>query len=460
MNETGFLNGIYIFIMLILLIITILLIRYTLSLRTYLKEFMKVSRDISNKQFDSKVRGQMSGEIGEFAKNFNYMIDTINFTIRDITDKNTQLKSIMQSVSHGILAIDTRGKILLINDLAKKMVEGDSYVTAEGKNIRQFIKNELILESVLHNMCSEHSTIIQKNIKNDIIYKIKIDPVHFEDTDAVIGFIINIENITEYAKLENMRKEFVANVSHELKTPITSIQGFIETLKMTDNLDEDTKNRFLTIIENEATRLTRLIDDILLLSTIENKTMKLLQTDAAINGGNSGGALLNSKGEVIGINVAKYSSSGSSTSASVEGMGFAIPITSVKSIISNLETKTTRQKLAADKQGYLGITSKYDVTPDISEAYQMPTGVYVYETTKNGPADKAGIQSGDIIRKFDGQEVDSMESLQSIIQYYQPGEKIKVTIAYASGRTYKEKEVTVTLGKKSDVTNSETQAEQ
>ena len=277
MNETGFLNGIYIFIMLILLIITILLIRYTLSLRTYLKEFMKVSRDISNKQFDSKVRGQMSGEIGEFAKNFNYMIDTINFTIRDITDKNTQLKSIMQSVSHGILAIDTRGKILLINDLAKKMVEGDSYVTAEGKNIRQFIKNELILESVLHNMCSEHSTIIQKNIKNDIIYKIKIDPVHFEDTDAVIGFIINIENITEYAKLEHMRKEFVANVSHELKTPITSIQGFIETLKMTDNLDEDTKNRFLTIIENEATRLTRLIDDILLLSTIENKTKKKVE---------------------------------------------------------------------------------------------------------------------------------------------------------------------------------------
>ena len=277
MNETGFLNGIYIFIMLILLIITILLIRYTLSLRTYLKEFMKVSRDISNKQFDSKVRGQMSGEIGEFAKNFNYMIDTINFTIRDITDKNTQLKSIMQSVSHGILAIDTRGKILLINDLAKKMVEGDSYVTAEGKNIRQFIKNELILESVLHNMCSEHSTIIQKNIKNDIIYKIKIDPVHFEDTDAVIGFIINIENITEYAKLENMRTEFVANVSHELKTPITSIQGFIETLKMTDNLDEDTKNRFLTIIENEATRLTRLIDDILLLSTIENKTKKKVE---------------------------------------------------------------------------------------------------------------------------------------------------------------------------------------
>ena len=74
-----------------------------------------------------------------------------------------------------------------------------------------------------------------------------------------------------------MRKEFVANVSHELKTPITSIKGFVETLKMTDNLDDDTKNRFLTIIENEATRLTRLIDDILLLSTIENKTKKKVE---------------------------------------------------------------------------------------------------------------------------------------------------------------------------------------
>lgn len=187
-------------------------------------------------------------------------------------------------------------------------------------------------------------------------------------------------------------------------------------------------------------------------ATIENKTMKLLQTDAAINGGNSGGALLNAKGEVIGINVAKYSSNGS-TSASVEGMGFAIPISSVKNIISNLETRQTREKLEADKQGYLGITSKYDVTADISEAYSMPTGIYIYETTKGGPADKAGIQSGDIIREFDGQQVETMESLQNIVQYYKPGEKVKVKIAYASGREYKEKDVTVTLADKSTIEN-------
>lgn len=186
-------------------------------------------------------------------------------------------------------------------------------------------------------------------------------------------------------------------------------------------------------------------------ATIENKTMKLLQTDAAINGGNSGGALLNANGEVIGINVAKYSSSGSSTSASVEGMGFAIPISSVKNIISNLETKKTREKLSSDEQGYMGITSQYNVTDQISEAYSIPTGIFVNGVTKNGPAEKAGIQSGDVIRKFDGEDVATMEELQNKIQYYKPGEKVKVTIAYADGRTYKEKEITVTLAKKSDI---------
>lgn len=277
MKEIQLLNELYIFIILILSIVAVVLIRYTVSLRTYLKEFMKVSKDISNKEFDSRVRSQMSGEMGEFAKNFNSMIDTINSTIKDITNKNIQLKSIMQSVSHGILAIDTKGRILLINELAKKMVEGDELLLPEGKSIRQFIKNKVVLESILSNMSSENSVVVQKNISKDVIYKIKIDPVYFKNTDAVIGFIINIEDVTDYVKLENMRKQFVANVSHELKTPLTSIKGFVETLKMTEDLDVDTKNRFLGIIENETTRLSRLIDDILLLSTVENKVKKKVE---------------------------------------------------------------------------------------------------------------------------------------------------------------------------------------
>lgn len=191
--------------------------------------------------------------------------------------------------------------------------------------------------------------------------------------------------------------------------------------------------------------------------TIDEKTMTLLQTDAAINGGNSGGALLNASGQVIGINVAKYSSSGTTTSASVEGMGFAIPITSVKGIISDLETKETRAKVDEAKQGYLGI-SGYDVTSDVAKQYNMPQGVYIYSVAKKGPADKAGISDTDVITKFDGQQVQSMDSLQSLLQYYKAGEKVKVTIAYRDGKNYSEKEVTVKLGNKSVLSDIETGA--
>lgn len=179
-------------------------------------------------------------------------------------------------------------------------------------------------------------------------------------------------------------------------------------------------------------------------AVIENKTMKLLQTDAAINGGNSGGALLNAKGEVIGINVAKYSSSGAS-SASVEGMGFAIPISSVKDIISNLETKETRTKVSEEEKGYLGIVG-YDVNEDDSQQFGLPTGICVQTVSEGSPADKAGIRQYDVITKFDGQIVTSMATLQNTLDYYKAGEKVKVTISRNSVSGYEEKEVTVTLG--------------
>ncbi len=276
MNDIQSFNDIYIFVILILSIVTIISVRYTLNLRKYLKEFMNVSKEISNKNFNARIKTRMSGEMGEFANNFNSMGDTIKFTIEEATNKNIQLKSIMQSVSHGILAIDTKGKILLINDVAKEMIDCEEGLV-EGSNIKQFIKSKVILDSILYNIPDKNSVVIQKDIDEDLVYKIKIDPVHFKNFDAVTGFIINIEDITQNVKLENMRKQFVANVSHELKTPLTLIKGFIETLMITEDLDVDTKNRFLTIMDNETTRLTRLIDDILLLSTVENKMKKKIE---------------------------------------------------------------------------------------------------------------------------------------------------------------------------------------
>ncbi|MCU9811617.1 sensor histidine kinase [Paraclostridium sp. AKS81] len=113
-----------------------------------------------------------------------------------------------------------------------------------------------------------------KEITNDedIVYNIKLDPIYLQSSNnVIIGSIINIENITERVKLENMRSDFVANVTHELKTPLTSISGFVETLRINENIDKNMRDRFLGIIETESDRLKRLIDDILLLSFIENK---------------------------------------------------------------------------------------------------------------------------------------------------------------------------------------------
>ena len=180
-----------------------------------------------------------------------------------------------------------------------------------------------------------------------------------------------------------------------------------------------------------------------------NNTMKLLQTDAAINGGNSGGALINAKGEVIGINVAKYSSSSTSSSASVEGMGFAIPISSVTDIINNLEQRETRTKVSTDEKGYLGIQG-YSVTSDAVEQYSMPEGVYVYAVSEGTAAAKAGIVATDVIVGFDGQTVSSMDDLQSILEYYKAGETVTVKVAYRDGREYKEKDVSLTLSSSSE----------
>ncbi|MBQ6631769.1 MAG: ATP-binding protein, partial [Romboutsia sp.] len=125
---------------------------------------------------------------------------------------------------------------------------------------------------------SKESKYIEITTDDEIVYSINLDPIYLQDVDnVIIGSIINIKDITEKVKLENMRTDFVANVSHELKTPLTSISGFVETLKLNENIDLSTRNRFLGIIESESDRLKRLIDDILLLSFIEKKETKSLE---------------------------------------------------------------------------------------------------------------------------------------------------------------------------------------
>lgn len=170
-------------------------------------------------------------------------------------------------------------------------------------------------------------------------------------------------------------------------------------------------------------------------------TNKLIQTDAAINPGNSGGALLNMNGELIGINSVKVSSS------SVEGMGYAIPISDVQSIIEELMLKETRDVVAEEKQGYLGI-NPIDVTNDIYEAYDMPVGVYIYNVYEGSPAEAAGLVKGNIITKFDGQTIKNREALMSLLTYYRAGETVEIVAMVQSAEGYVEKTFQVTLGTK------------
>lgn len=169
----------------------------------------------------------------------------------------------------------------------------------------------------------------------------------------------------------------------------------------------------------------------------------LIQTDAAINPGNSGGALLNMKGELIGINSAKYADS------AVEGMGYAIPISKAKPILEELMNRETREKVDSSKKGYLGV-SLANLTTEAIEMYNMPTGAFVRSVEDDSPAQEAGICKGDIIVKFDGQKVSDGDDLLDKLQYYKSGEKIEAVIARATNGEYEENTVELTLGPRPD----------
>ena len=174
----------------------------------------------------------------------------------------------------------------------------------------------------------------------------------------------------------------------------------------------------------------------------DGKTMKLLQTDAAINPGNSGGALLNEKGEVIGINTMKY------VDSTVEGMGYAIPISKAIPVINDL---MNAKVIKESEQGYLGIQGS-DSTDEYAKNFNMPNGVYVVKILEDSPADKCGLKAGDIITKFGDREVTSMEGLQSILSKKEAGEEIEMVVQRNNEKgEYKEITLTVTLGAKKDM---------
>ena len=171
-----------------------------------------------------------------------------------------------------------------------------------------------------------------------------------------------------------------------------------------------------------------------------NSENGFIQTDAAINPGNSGGALLNMQGQVIGINSAKLAST------EVEGMGYAIPVSTASPIFEDLMNRQTRTKVSSDQAAALGIKGQ-TVDSSIAEAYGIPQGVYVAEVEQGSAAEKAGITAGSVITKFDDTTIESMDDLKSRLEYYAAGETVDLVVKIADNGNYVEKTLTITLDK-------------
>lgn len=228
------------------------------------RELEEVTKKIANGDLNKRAVIYYNDEIGSLAKTFNEMADMLEIKISDSLDKQNKLEAILESMESGVIAITAAGKVMLINPYAKSLFGiGEDII---GKNISNYIIDYDFLSFIRDVMDIDAKEIkLFHPFEREI--KVKKAPI-IGQRGSEIGIVISIQDITDIKRLENMRSQFVANVSHELKTPLTSIKGFSETLRIVD--DENTKNKFLDIIDKETDRLTLLIDDILILSNIEN----------------------------------------------------------------------------------------------------------------------------------------------------------------------------------------------
>lgn len=254
----------------IVIVIVVVLLSLTLAVKLVkiivypIKELEKVTAKIANGNLNKRAIIGNYDEIGLLAQTFNNMADQLETKINDSLDKQNKLEAILESMESGVIALDNNEKIILSNPYSKKIFDLQGDVI--GKKI-----SACVIDYDLINFIRQLPDINTKEIKlfHPIEREIRVKKAPIiSGTKNQIGIVIAIQDITDIKRLENMRSEFVANVSHELKTPLTSIKGFSETLRYVD--DFETKNKFLNIIDKEAERLTNLINDILILSNIEN----------------------------------------------------------------------------------------------------------------------------------------------------------------------------------------------
>ncbi len=216
---------------------------------------------IAQGELDRRVKVTSKDEIGQLGASFNKMANKLEYSLNEVKEKQNRLSAILQSMDSGVIAIDINDNIIIVNAYTEKIFGINEDVI--GKNINTISKKFDI--SMIFKDIDDHYKEVKIDYPKEAYLRVRTADII--NRNHHIGKVAVIQDVTDVKKLENVRTEFVANVSHELKTPLTSIKGFTETLRYVDDIE--TRDKFLDIIEEEADRLTRLISDILILSDIE-----------------------------------------------------------------------------------------------------------------------------------------------------------------------------------------------
>ncbi|MDO4288127.1 MAG: ATP-binding protein [Eubacterium sp.] len=269
----GIVNNL-IFVALVSVIIAIVLFAFLLNNETKpLDEASAFAKKIARGAYDSRLAMIRDDKIGELVGSLNQMAEQLGESFEKINRKNLELSSVLSSMNHGIIAVDGDNRIILINDAARRIFGIEMDREVKGSNILQVYRDPFVYELQDHLEAGEGRLNYETKI-GDQIFKVTSTEMLDKAEHSYLGNIIVLENITQIRGLENIRRDFVANISHELKTPITTIRGFIETIQENHITDEATLERFYGIIVSESDRLTRLVNDILTLSHLENKQRK------------------------------------------------------------------------------------------------------------------------------------------------------------------------------------------
>lgn len=238
-----------------------------------IKDLKHIANRVAQGQYNEKVLITNNDELGDLARTFNYMTSELTKNMKEINAQNSKMSAILTSLVNVVIAVDREMRVMFMNREAER-VFGISEADAQGHYVLEVFRNSALLEQAKDLLkAREHTkTEIEIHDRTQRTYHVYANPIlDYTSSPQNIGVVMVFQDVTDIRKLENMRKDFVANVSHELKTPLTSIKGFVETLKNGAVDNPVVRDRFLDIIEVEAMRLTHLINDLLVLSDIEKR---------------------------------------------------------------------------------------------------------------------------------------------------------------------------------------------